>query len=444
MQVPQTAPVPGITGSLPDGSVVDVELSADADGTRRVRAVTPFSPGSPRTAGWLDLRGHLLLPTAAEPHAHLDKALSWPELSPPSGDLADAIASWRAGSIVLDEASFRTRALRTTSSMLANGITAVRTHADILPHEDPLRAVRVLIEVRDHLRGLMDVQIAVLASPLTPTAHIEAALDAGVDLVGGAPHIADDPLLELTRLLDLAEARGIGADLHVDEFLDGDHLTIEAFADRVADWPEDRIRTAGHCCRLDTLAADDLDRVARALARARVSVVALPVTNLYLQGRHGPSAGRRGITPIDVLRDHGVRVAGGADNIRDPFNPVGRADPLETAALLITAAHQSPDTATELVTSEARSVLGLEPAGPIVGARGDLVAIRGTDLTEVIATAPADRVVIVNGIPVARTETTTWTAFPSPPVPSPPVPSPPGAFAAGVSPAGMSPVGMER
>ncbi|MFT4393630.1 amidohydrolase family protein [Gordonia lacunae] len=444
MQAPQTAPVPGITGSLPNGSVVDVELSTDADGIRRVRAVTPSSPGSPPRPDWLDLRDHLLLAPAAEPHAHLDKALSWPELSPPSGDLADAIASWRAGSVSFDEHSFRTRALLATSSMLANGITAVRTHADILPHEDPLRAVRVLTEVRDHLRGLMDIQIAVLASPLTPTAHIEAALDAGVDLVGGAPHIADDPLLELTRLLDLAEARGVGADLHVDEFLDGDHLTIEAFADRVADWPDGRVRTAGHCCRLDTLATDDLHRVARALARARVSVVALPVTNLYLQGRHGPSAGRRGITPIDVLRDHGVRVAGGADNIRDPFNPVGRADPLETAALLITAAHQSPDTATQLVTAEARAVLGLEPAGPVVGARGDLVAIRGNDLTEVIATAPADRVVVVNGVPVARTETTSWTAFPWPPVPSPAAAAPTQASTVDVPPLPMSPVGMER
>ena len=32
MPTQQTAPVPGITGSLADGSVVDVELSADADG----------------------------------------------------------------------------------------------------------------------------------------------------------------------------------------------------------------------------------------------------------------------------------------------------------------------------------------------------------------------------------------------------------------------------
>ena len=46
------------------------------DGIHRVRAVTPFSPDVPHPADWLDLRDHLLLPPAAEPHAHLDKALS--------------------------------------------------------------------------------------------------------------------------------------------------------------------------------------------------------------------------------------------------------------------------------------------------------------------------------------------------------------------------------
>ena len=414
MQAPQK-PARGMTGSLRDGSVVDITLSTGEDGVTRVLGIGPHDPGGgdPGTAGWLDLRGFVLTSAAAEPHAHLDKALSAAELRPPLGDLNDAITSWRTGSIRLDEESFRRRALATAEAMLRNGITAVRTHVDVLADEDPLRAVRALADVRTTLRGLMTVQLVVLASPLTPVADIEGALDAGADLVGGAPHIADDPIAELTRLLDLAENRGVGVDLHIDEFMDGDHLTIEAYADRVADWPQDRIRTAGHCSRLATLPTADLHRVASALARASVSVIALPITNLYLQGRQGKSAGRRGITAIDALRDAGVLVAGGADNIRDPFNPVGRADPLETASLLVTAAHQPPYSAVDLVTNEARAVLGLEPAGPQVGARADFLAVRGCDLIEVIAAAPADRVVIVNGAPVARTETTSWTAMPS-------------------------------
>ncbi len=70
----------------------------------------------------------------------------------------------------------------------------------MLPDHDPLRAIRALVDVRDRLGGLMTIQIAVLALPITPVADLEAALDAGADLVGGAPHIADDPLAELTKL----------------------------------------------------------------------------------------------------------------------------------------------------------------------------------------------------------------------------------------------------
>lgn len=413
MQALVAQPARGMTGSLPDGSVVDIYLSTDAEGVTRVGDIRPH--GLPVTDdGWLDLRGFVLTAAAAEPHAHLDKALSFSEIRPPLGDLNDAITAWRAGSVELDEESFRRRALEALEAMLRNGITTVATHADVLPDHDPLRAIRALNDVRDSLRGLMTIQIAALALPITPVAHIEAALDAGADLVGGAPHIADDPLAELTRLLDLAEKRGVGTDLHIDEFLDGDHLTIEAYADRVGDWPADRLRRAGHCSRLSTLPRDDLRRIASALARASISVIALPITNLYLQGRKGLSAGRRGITTIDVLRDAGVLVAAGADNIRDPFNPVGRADPLETASLLVTAAHQTPQDAMGLVTDAARATLGMEPAGAQIGARADFLAVRGVDLLEVIATAPADRVVIVNGAPVARTETTSWTAMPSP------------------------------
>jgi cytosine deaminase len=413
MQATPPTRVRGITGRLPDGTTVDIELSVDA-GVCRVQRLDAHDPATSGIgdADWLDLRGFVLTAAAAEPHAHLDKALSWSELNPPLGDLHDAIATWQAGCLRLDEESFRRRARQATSAMLGNGITAVRSHVDVLPDDDPLRAVRALAEIRDTLQGLMTIQIVVLARPSTPTAAIEAALDAGADLVGGAPHVADDPLAEVTRLLTVAEKHGTGVDLHIDEFMDGDHLTIEAYADRVADWPRERIRTASHCSRLATLPPADLDRVAAALAAASVSVIALPITNLYLQGRRGASAGRRGITTVDVLRAAGVLVAGGGDNIRDPFNPVGRADPLETASLLVTAAHQTPYIAADLVTDSARAVLGLEPAGPQVGACADFLAVRGTDIVDVIAAAPADRVVIVNGTPVARTETTSWTAVP--------------------------------
>ena len=70
--------------------------------------------------------------------------------------------------------------------------------------------------------------------------------------------------------------------------------------------------------------------------------MALPSTNLWLQGRHAPVGTPRGVTAVRRLLDAGVVVGSGADNLRDPFCPAGRADPFETATLLALTAHLSP------------------------------------------------------------------------------------------------------
>ena len=57
-------------------------------------------------------------------------------------------------------------------------------------------------------------------------------------------------------------------------------------------------------------------------------------------GAPGPTP--RGLTAVRALLDAGVRLGAGADNVRDPFNPVGRADAFETASLLVTVGHLPP------------------------------------------------------------------------------------------------------
>lgn len=396
---------------LADGSVVDVDISR-VDGHAAVKAVRPSDERAvaPDRADVLDLRGYVLLTAPAEPHAHLDKALSWDVLRPPLGDLHDAIANWKEGSAGLDEESFRTRARTAALALLRNGTTAVRSHVDILIGPDPLRGIRAIDRVRRELEGVMDIEIVALSKVYATDELVHQALDAGADLVGGSPHSAPDPLGDLDRLLAIAEARGVGVDLHTDEFLEGGHHTIGAFAERVATWPAGRIRTAGHCTRLGTMSRTELAGLLPVIASSGIGVVANPITNLYLQGRGHPVSTPRGITAIEPLREAGIRVAAGADNVRDAFNPVGRSDALETAMLAITAAHVHPDIAMAMVTEDARAVMGLPEAGPRVGARAEFLAVRGTSVLDVIANAPADRVVIHDGKLVSVSETRTQMA----------------------------------
>ncbi len=133
----------------------------------------------------------------------------------------------------------------------------------------------------------------------------------------------------------------------------------------------------------------------------------LPQTNLFLQGRDDPTATPRGLTAVQALRDAGALVAAGADNVQDPFNLVGRSDPLETAALMVMAGHQLPDVAYDMVSANVRQAMGLPAVTFSVGDVFDAVAIDAPSVRGAIADAPMSRRVYRHGRLVAEATQTT-------------------------------------
>lgn len=389
---------------LPGGDRADIVLSGEVV-ERICAAGTAEAPGD---AADLDLTGYVLMTAAADPHAHLDKSRTWDRISPAFGDLPSAVAQYAAYADAETRDSIAERARTTALDMLAHGVTAVRSHANFLSGDDPLRGVDALLQVREELRGLMDIQLCTLGDDTVSDALHEEAIARGVDLIGGAPHLADDPSAELDRLLTLAERLGCGVDMHTDESLDGP-LTILQLAERTARWTH-AAASAGHCSRLGTLAEHELAPVVDAVLAADLGIITLPITNLYLQGWDTPVSTPRGITAVRALLDAGVRLGAGADNVRDPFNPLGRCDPLETVALLVAAAHVTIDEAVALVSDGARAVMRLAPAGAVAGARAEFVAVKGTSVSDVAATADPNRHVIHRGRLVSSTAATVTTA----------------------------------
>lgn len=385
---------------LPDGALVDVRLH---DG--RVSDLSPATGVTGR--GELDLDGALLLTAGAEPHTHLDKALVYDRLRPAYGDLLSGIRQWQAHAEDLSEDDFVDRGLALARMFVANGVTAVRTHAEIFPSGDPLRCVRALARVRTRLARVVDLQIVVLPKGDIDDAMVEAALDAGADLVGGSPHTAPEPDAELDRLLAIARRRGVGIDIHADERLDPASLTMWRMARAIRDTPlaVGATAMAGHCVSLGLLDAAALAAVADDLRAAGVSVAAAPLTNLYLQAKDvvtGPVP--RAIAPVRALLDAGVRVCGAGDNVRDPLNPLGAADHLVTAGLLVAASHVTIEQAHDAVTADARAAMGLEPAGAAPGHVADLLAIRAPSLAAALAGGPYDRLVLRRGRVVSGRE----------------------------------------
>lgn len=351
-------------------------------------------------------RGWLILPAFAEPHAHLDKAFLSERVSNPTGDLMGAIEAMIAAAPAITTADIVERATRAALLMLANGATSIRTHAD-LTEEDGLRNVEALLQVRDHLRDLVHIEVSVLCGwPSTGPLgrgqldRLREAMAMGADVVGGCPHLEDDGTEATDHFLAVAAEFDAPVDLHTDETLDPEKLFLDHLSKRVMEMEFPHPVTASHCCSLAMQPEPVQRRIAEQVADAGIHVVALPHTNLFLLGRDRQHAMPRGLTAVRALRAAGVNVAAGADNLQDPFNPVGRGDPLETAALMTMAAHLLPDEALESVSAAPRRLMGLPAADP---RSGDLVAVRATTVREAIAFGPADRVVLRRGRLVAGT-----------------------------------------
>lgn len=381
-------------GGPDGGSMVDIRCVGG-----RIASVLPAGT----ELGGVDLAGALVLPGLVEPHAHLDKALTADAVPNPAGDLMGAIHGWLDHAREMTVADVSARAEAAARMSVANGVTLIRTHVDIGDHTD-LRAVEALVEVRARLAAEVAIEItALLASPgLGPDsgrqpARAAAALQAGADHLGGCPHLEDDGAGFIDRALELAGTSGVGLDLHVDETLDPAVLFLEALAERVVATGFEGPVVAGHCVSLGAQPEITQRRVAEAVAEAGIGVVALPQTNLFLQARGVTTRAPRGLTALQALNAAGVEVAAGGDNLQDPFNLMGRGDPLEAASLMVTVGHLDVGDALASVTRHARAVLGAEPVEVTPGDPADLCVMAADSPREALAMAPSSRLTVHRG-----------------------------------------------
>ena len=296
-----------------------------------------------------------------------------------------------------------TRAERAVRLMVSNGVTAIRTHADVTEWNS-LDSIEALTEVRNRTRDIVEMQIvALLGWPLSGDlgqANLtlgKKAIKLGADILGGCPHLDSDPVGSNIALLQLATELGCPLDLHTDEHTDEKRISLEDLADRVIATRFKYPVTASHCVSLGMQNQNYQKRISEKVALANIGVITLPHTNLFLQGRDNAVAPPRGLTAVKALRTAGVRVAAGADNLQDPFNPVGTGDPLETASLLVLAAHQLPEDAFAAISNTAKSVMGLPETQLKIGDLANLMLTPAGSIREAIANRTSRQMVMSLG-----------------------------------------------
>lgn len=384
---------------LIDGALVDIAVE---NGHISWIGKPSLSPVACETK--TELSGYVVAASFVEPHAHLDKAFLADRISNPAGDLMGAIRGLEEVRTTITHKDIVERATRAVKLMSRNGVTSIRTHADTTL-SGGLSSILALLEVKRNCAHFMDIQVAMLLEwPVTGTAGKERqalareAVAAGVDVIGGCPHLDPDPRGAVEFLLALAIDAQLPLDLHADENMRNDSSDLEHLVDVVIRQNVSHPMNASHCVSLSTRPEADIDRIAAKVAQAGITVTALPQTNLFLQERGVSTSPARAITPIHRLQQNGVVVAAGADNLQDPFNLVGRGDPLEIASLLMVSAHVTAPQALQMVSSNAHQAVHGITCSLAVGEPADFIAIPATNLRESIAMGPPDRIVVYGGV----------------------------------------------
>jgi cytosine deaminase len=394
--------------TLPDGREGwDVGVSAD-----RIAAIEPKIDAEARRT--IDARGLLLSPPFVDCHFHMDATLSLglPRLNV-SGTLLEGIALWGELKPLLTHEAVIERALRYCDLAVSRGLLAVRSHVDVC--DDRLLAVEALLEARAKMKPYLDLQLVAFPQDgyfRSPTAakNLARALDMGVDVVGGIPHFERtmaEGAASVTALCEIAAKRGLRIDLHCDESDDPLSRHIETLAYEATRLGIGARATGSHCTSMHSMDNYYVSKLLPLIAESGVNIIANPLINITLQGRHDAYPRRRGLTRIPELRAHGVPVALGQDCVMDPWYGLGGADMLDVAHMAVHAvpmtSRESIRWSFEAVTTIPAQVMGLEGYGLEVGAFADMVVLQAADPIEAVRLRAERLAVIRRGRVVART-----------------------------------------
>ena len=353
----------------------------------------------------VDLFGALVVPGLVESHLHLEKAYLLDRMPREATSLADAIQMTTELKRTFTPADIRDRSLRLIRSALSCGVTTIRAHVEI---DDVLglTAMETLLALRDELRGLVDLQVVAfpqdgLTSQQRAHTLLAEALDRGADVVGGIPYVDDDPDEHLDLVFAQAERTGKPIDLHLDFSDDPTEVTILGVIERTLKYGLQGRVTVGHLTSLGRVAADRAREIADRIAEAGISVVTLPLTDIYLNGRTSPG---RGLTPVRMLIDAGVNVAVATNNVQNPFTPYGRGRITDAALVLAGLCHfgsaAEADTLVDLMTVNAARAVGIADSSLTVGAPATFAAFEARTARDLIGDADRAVLVVKNGRPI--------------------------------------------
>jgi len=347
------------------------------------------------------LDGCLLLPGLVDAHLHLDKTLLG---GPWRANLAADTVADRIENERRLRSSFtpplRERANLLLEMAVSQGTVALRTHVDI-DDDIGLSNLEAILDLRHAWSGKVEIQVVtfpqggILRRPKVLDL-LDAALQAGADLVGGLdPQGVDlDRNAHLKIVFDLAAKHAKGIDIHLHESSEEGAESLRHIARLTRQRGLPSQVAVSHAFCLGAIKRDDTRRLADDLARSGVTIVTA-------------APGAAPMPPIDLLREAGVRVAAGSDNVRDVWSPFGNASMLERCMLVAYRSGWRTDEALtrslDLATTEAAALLDLDDYGIGVGKPATGIVVPSEHVPQAIVERPVPELVLSSGVILRRT-----------------------------------------
>jgi cytosine/creatinine deaminase len=359
----------------------------------------------------LDLDRGMIWPCFVDMHTHLDKGHTWPRRANPDGTFDAALAAvaedratyWQAD----DVARRMDFALRCA---YAHGTALIRTHLDSAAPQHRI-SWPLFAAMRDRWAGRIDLQAVSLFAidEFLDDAYADEIVATVADhggILGAATFMVPELDRALDRMMERAADRGLDLDFHVDETHDPDARSLHHIAEAVLRTGFPGHVVAGHCCSVaQQQAGEAAERIER-VAEAGISVVSLPMCNLYLQDRIPHRTPRwRGVTLLHEFAAHDVEVAVASDNTRDPFYAYGDLDMVEVFREAVRILHlDHPIAAWPRTVARAPAGILRRPDRGVIaaGLPADLVLFRSRSYTEFLARPQADRTVLRSGKAIDR------------------------------------------
>ena len=362
----------------------------------------------------LDAQGQLVCPPFVDAHFHMDATLSYglPRVNQ-SGTLLEGIALWGELKPLLTQEALVERALQYCDWAVGKGLLAIRTHVDIC--DVRLLAVDALLDVKKRVAAYIDLQLVAFPQDgllRAPGAldNLKRALDKGVDVVGGIPHFertSEQGAASVKLLCEIAAQRGLLVDMHCDESDDPLSRHVETLA-----YEANRLGLHGrvvgsHLTSMHSMDNYYVSKLLPLMVEAQLGVIANPLINITLQGRHDTYPKRRGMTRVPELMAQGLTVAFGQDCAMDPWYSLGSGDMLEVAHMGLHVAQMTSQAAMrqcfDAVTVNPAKLMHLQGYGLQAGCHADFVLLQARDPVEAIRLRAVRLKVFKRGKLVAQT-----------------------------------------